>query len=120
MKRILFGALAVATLAVPASAFDNTTCGTFLVGKWAMSMPDGSGGLAMTLADGGVITMDTTMGGKTETMEGTWSAKAGAPEHCTLTAIEKGQSEKPGDTIDVTVKAEDTITVGELGDFKRQ
>lgn len=121
MKMVLGAAIAAAAFTVPAAAFDNSTCPTFLVGKWAMTVPEGTGSLTMNFGDGGVMTMDMTHDGKTDTMTGTWTAAAGdSPDQCKVTATEKGQAEKPGDTTTATVKDDNTIVLGEMGEFKRQ
>jgi hypothetical protein len=122
MKTMLLGAIAAAALTLPAAAFDNSTCSTFLVGSWAMATPPAPGAMmTMKFGDDGVLTMEMTNEGKTEKQEGTWTAKPGdAAEQCKVTATEKGQAEKPGDTAVVTVKDDDTIAFADMGEFKRQ
>lgn len=115
MKLITAAALAIA-FAVPAAAFDNTSCKAFLTGSWTLETErDGAKISASSsyLEDGTFSqTMNVTMAGAPapQTMQraGTWDAGPGSkPDTCSATLSPAGEAPS---SVELTVVDENTVT----------
>ena len=125
MIRTLTAGLALVALASSASAFDNTTCKSFLTGTWEMSVATEMGGRPGRIATraiyaaGGDFSATVQiepegLAPETQTLAGTWDAAPGpSTDSCNASVATGGRDQK--DTILIvldanTVRSEDGAT----------
>ena len=105
-------------LVLPAAAFDNASCRTFLTGSWATEAQQQVNGRTATIKARSSYAVDgsffQTMHAEIEGMppqdlkrEGSWDAGPGAaPDACRVTLTPKGED---AHTIELTVVDENTV-----------
>lgn len=125
MIRTLIAAAGFAALVSPASAFDNTTCKSFLTGTWDMSVTTDLGGRPGLIATRAVYgadgdfsaTVQITPQGlspETQTLAGTWDAAPGPSNDSCNASVATGGRDQTDTVLIVldtnTVQTEDGAT----------
>jgi len=125
MIRTLIAATALVALGSSASAFDNTTCKSFLTGTWEMSVATEMGGRPGRIATRAIYDADGDFSAtvqiepeglapETQTLAGTWDAAPGpSTDSCNASVATGGRDQK--DTVLIvldanTVRSEDGAT----------